>query len=182
MCEETCEHSPAEYWLRLKSHYNKSSKKEWRRLENKYRNSIYGFQCHHCQAYVYTLPAFSGVLNRNHCPFCLWSRHMDHYQPGDRMSACKASMQPIGLTVKRNRNKYGPGGFGELMLIHRCNDCGKLSINRIASDDQADRLMELYRGSRSLQGDILGQLEAESIQLLQAEDKELINSQLWGKS
>ena len=49
-----------------------------------------GFRCEHCGAYVYTLPMIAGVNNRNHCPFCLWSRHVDYLKPGDRMSACKA--------------------------------------------------------------------------------------------
>ena len=180
MYEEIYEHSPIEYWVKLKTHRQQSISGQWRQTENKYRESVYGFKCRHCQAYVYTQPDFSGVLNRNHCPYCLWSRHVDHIQAGDRMSACKAIMRPIGLTVKRTRNKYRAGMVGELMLVHRCNECGKLSINRIAADDQADRLMELYRGSLSLDGYTQDQLEADNIQLLQGEDVQLITSQLWG--
>ncbi len=75
------------------------------------------------------------------------------------MSACKAIMQPIGLTVKRGRNKYGEGMFGELMLIHRCSECGKLSINRIAADDQTERLMEIFFSSLGLDSSTQHQLE-----------------------
>ena len=182
MYEEIYEHSHNQYWEKLKTHQRQSTYGQWRQTENKYRVSVYGFKCRHCQAYVYAQPAFSGVLNRNHCPYCLWSRHVDHTQPGDRMSACKASMQPIGLTVKRSRNKYRAGLVGELMLVHHCNECGKLSINRIAADDQADSLMELYRGSLSLDVNTQDQLESYSIQLLQDEDVKLVVSQLWGIS
>ncbi len=56
-------------------------------------------------------------------------------------------MQPIGLTVKPGRDKFGVDGFGELMLIHRCKDCGKLSINRIAADDITERLLEIFYAS-----------------------------------
>ena len=105
------------------------------------------FSCRYCQAHVYTQPLLSGVHNRNHCPYCLWSRHVDLHKPGDRLSACKAIMQPIGLTVKPGRDKFGMDCFGELMLIHRCKDCGKLSINRIAADDITERLLEIFYAS-----------------------------------
>ena len=147
----------------------------WRR-----RSSEEMFTCRQCKAHVYTLPIYSGVQNRNHCPFCLWSRHVDHAEPGDRMSACKAIMQPIGLTVKRGRNKYGEGMFGELMLIHRCSECGKLSINRIAADDQTERLMETFFSSLGLDSSTQHQLEVNGIRLLQGKDTKQVVSQLHG--
>ena len=103
------------------------------------------------------------------------------------MSACKASMQPIGLTLKHRQKKYsgernGAGSHGELMLIHRCHDCGKLSINRIAADDQVERLMELYHESLLLDASTRDQLEAIGIQLLQSDDSGLVVSQLWGNT
>jgi hypothetical protein len=147
----------------------------WRR-----RSSEDVFTCRNCQANVYSQPMFSGVQNRNHCPFCLWSRHVDHTQAGDRMSACKASMQPIGLTTKRTHNKYGGGTYGELMLIHQCSECGKLSINRIAADDQAERLMETFYASLGLDMPTQHQLEVSGIRLLQGEDVTLVLRQLHG--
>ena len=88
------------------------------------------------------------------------------------MSACKAIMQPIGLTVKHRKNKYGGWLIGELMLINCCNDCGKISINRIAADDQVDRLMELFSESLSLSEYTRNQLESHGIEILQAEHAE----------
>jgi hypothetical protein len=105
---------------------------------------------------------------------------VDHKQPGDRMSACKAIMQPIGLTVKRRQNKYSGEMVGELMLIHRCNDCGKLSINRIAADDEVERLMALYQESLTLDMDTWEQLDAIGIHLLKVDDATLVVTQLLG--
>ncbi len=139
-----------------------------------------GFICQNCGAYVYTLASESGVQNRNHCPFCLWSRHLDHLQAGDRMSACKAVMQPIGLTVKPTRNKYACCAMGELMLIHQCSDCGKLSINRIAADDQAEAVTRIYHTSLWLDEVTRNLLADAGIRPLQGSDKKMLIGQLYG--
>jgi DNA-directed RNA polymerase subunit RPC12/RpoP len=136
------------------------------------------FRCKKCGSEVSTDAWQAGVHNRNHCPYCLSSRHVDLYHPGDRMSACKALMLPIGLTVKRKENKYGGQRAGELMLIHLCSDCGKLSINRIAADDLEERLMEIYRRSFSMDEQLRRLLNASGILLLQAIDCGLVTSQL----
>jgi hypothetical protein len=140
----------------------------------------YDFTCHYCQAHVCTQPILSGVNNRNHCPYCLWSRHVDQFRAGDRMSACKAVMEPIGLTVKQRQKKYGSGRTGELMLIHRCSDCGKLSINRIAADDLTERLMELFYTSFGLDVFTQQHLKASGIRLLMVAEHRLVISQLHG--
>src|SRR5512133_632213 len=74
------------------------------------------FKCNHCRQHVSAASFLSGVVNRNHCPYCLWSRHLDYYKPGDRLAACKAKMRPVGLTLKATRKKYSPESQGELML------------------------------------------------------------------
>lgn len=174
MYEEICELLPGQSWGRRK--YKAVRSIQWHL--NKFEN---GFRCEHCEAYVYTLPVIAGVNNRNHCPFCLWSRHVDYLRPGDRMSACKATMQPIGLTVKQCRDKYASGISGELMLIHRCSDCSKLSINRIAADDQAEVVVGVYRASLSLDETTLKHLDLAQIYLLQVQDESSVFSQLYGR-
>src|SRR5512137_2268473 len=67
-----------------------------------------GFKCVFCHVFVSAEPALSGVQNRNHCPYCLWSRHLDLLRPGDRLAACKEKMKPVGLTFKKTAKKYGP--------------------------------------------------------------------------
>lgn len=138
------------------------------------------FRCLQCDARVPTLQRISGVQNRNHCPYCLCSRHLDYLKAGDRLSACKAVMQPIGLTVKPGRNKYGGNTHGELMLIHRCSECGKISINRLAADDQLDRLLEIYYASLGIDASIHNQLTYNGIFILQREDWILVVDQLRG--
>jgi hypothetical protein len=52
------------------------------------KDNMQEFKCGHCHAFVSMEPILSGVQNRNHCPYCLWSRHLDLYEAGDRLSAC----------------------------------------------------------------------------------------------
>ena len=75
-----------------------------------------------------------GTEHRNHCPSCLWSRHLDRRTPGDRDADCGASMEPIAVCVRRG---------GEWALVHRCAGCSTLDVNRIAGDDNPLMLMRL---------------------------------------
>jgi hypothetical protein len=138
------------------------------------------FKCRQCNALVTTASVLSGVRNRNHCPYCLWSRHVDLFEAGDRLSACKSPMEPIGLTVKQRQNKYGSGCSGELMLIHHCQVCDKFSINRIAADDISDKLLEIFNSSEELDSIMRGKLEGCGIQVLQGDDHQVVMRQLWG--
>ena len=83
-----------------------------------------GFTCRNCGVFV-TWDG-GGTLQRNHCPWCLYSLHLD-FEPGDRAAECGALMEPIAVWVRRK---------DEWCLIHRCLACGALSSNRVASDDQ----------------------------------------------
>lgn len=131
------------------------------------------FTCKHCGRFVSADILLVGARNRNHCPYCLWSRHLDHERPGDRLSACKGAMRPVGLTLKRTGKKYHAETSGELMLIHECAECGKLSINRIAADDLAERVLEVFARSLKEWLPILG-----DIQLLKNEA--LVRTRLFG--
>ncbi len=74
-----------------------------------------------------------GTKHRNHCPSCLWSRHLDE-RPGDRAADCGAAMEPIAVSVR---------GDGEWVLVHRCRGCTTLSTNRTAGDDSPLLLLRL---------------------------------------
>lgn len=78
------------------------------------------FTCVHCGAEV--LPM--GKSSRNHCPFCLWSLHVD-ILPGDRANPCRGEMEPIRTEPDARR------GF---IIIHRCRKCGEIHRNRAALD------------------------------------------------
>jgi hypothetical protein len=90
------------------------------------------FKCGRCRAFVG--PTAFGGRHRNHCPYCLTSRHVDLKRPGDRSSACRALMPAIGETFRAN---------GEQMVVHRCNGCGIERQNRVAADDNPIALLRL---------------------------------------
>lgn len=89
------------------------------------------FECCNCNMPVNAHAP--GTQHRNHCPGCLWSRHVD-LNPGDRMSFCKGKMEPISIWIKDN---------GEWMLLHRCTNCGVIKPNRIAADDSEHLLRQI---------------------------------------
>ncbi len=138
------------------------------------------FTCAHCHLYVSCDPLIAGVQNRNHCPYCLWSRHLDWREAGDRMSNCRAPMEPVGLTTKRSRNKYAAERDGELMIIHCCAGCDKLVINRIAADDGAEDLLALFERSLTLGLEFQHELELLGVAPLGAGDGELVSRRLFG--
>jgi hypothetical protein len=144
-------------------------------------SSFGDFRCAHCHSLVSGTHLLSGVNHRNHCPYCLWSRHVDLFAAGDRLSACKGHMQPIGLTVKKSRNKYRLEAPGELMLIHECLECASLSINRIAADDDPESILEVFRISFLLGCRIRAEFERQGIAILNREHAETVNLQLYGQ-
>lgn len=90
-----------------------------------------GFQCIHCKGYI-SYQAY-GTNQRNHCPHCLWSRHVDD-KVGDRRSPCAQPMEPISIAGRSD---------GEWVLVHRCTGCSQLRTNRIAGDDDELALLAL---------------------------------------
>ncbi|MGH2533320.1 MAG: RNHCP domain-containing protein [Thermomicrobiales bacterium] len=82
------------------------------------------FKCGHCKAFIG--PTVSGGRHRNHCPLCLYSRHVDGSTPGDRASDCRSLMAPVG-TFHRPK--------GEQAIVHRCLGCGLERHCRVAADD-----------------------------------------------
>ncbi|MCD6109903.1 RNHCP domain-containing protein [bacterium] len=71
---------------------------------------------------------------RNHCKYCLYSKHVDNKIPGDRKSDCKSLMKPIEL------DQSGPKGY---IIIHKCTKCGKEMRNKTATDDSIDAIIAL---------------------------------------
>lgn len=143
-----------------------------------------GFKCVHCGGWV-TISELMGTHHRNHCPFCLWSKHVDLEKPGDRKASCGAGMEPVGLTFKREGyDKYGRLRQGELMVIHHCTneDCGKISINRIAGDDSPEAILRVFERSLTIDDALRKKIAEADITLLTEKDEEEIRTQLFGKS
>jgi predicted RNA-binding Zn-ribbon protein involved in translation (DUF1610 family) len=86
------------------------------------------FTCGHCNAAVE--PLGRGTY-RNHCPQCLWSKHVDDVGPGDRASLCKGMMEPAGFDMRK----------GQWVVRHQCTACGKEIVNTLAPDDQWETLL-----------------------------------------
>lgn len=97
-----------------------------------------GFTCAQCGQLV--APVTNGSY-RNHCPFCLFSKHID-ITPGDRRSKCGGLMKPIGIQYKSGK------GY---QIIHRCLRCGEESVNRVAENtaqpDSIDLVIELSKST-----------------------------------
>ena len=97
-----------------------STKQFTRRIED--------FDCGHCGAHV------TGDGYTNHCPRCLWSKHVD-INPGDRASTCGALMEPVGVIIK--------GGGDDIVIIHQCVRCGHRKNNRQDVNDDVDVIIAL---------------------------------------
>ena len=95
------------------------------------------FVCGHCGRAVE--PIRYGGSYRNHCPFCLWSMHVDATVPGDRANPCLGMMVPVGVFTRRT---------GEYVLVHRCDRCGFERYNRIAGDDDFEKIVDLSKEAK----------------------------------
>ena len=75
----------------------------------------------------------AGGRYNNHCPHCLWSKHLDDKVPGDRASECQALMEPVGVTQKK----------GTWRIVHQCTGCQKYTVVDTAAEDNLDLIIEL---------------------------------------
>jgi len=90
-------------------------------------------------------------------------------------------MKPIGLAFKNIRiNPYTGRSCGELMVIHQCLNCGKISCNRIAGDDNSYAVVDISEGLINLSDEIIVRLNRQGITPLTREDKPEILIALYG--
>ena len=87
------------------------------------------FICENCGRQVPKL----GYSCRNHCPYCLYSKHVD-IDPGDRLEDCHGLLEPIGI---ESNSKKG------YIIIFKCKKCGKIRKNKAAEDDDMDKIIAL---------------------------------------
>lgn len=88
------------------------------------------FLCENCHKEVAKHPSGSA---RNHCPFCLYSKHLDNDFPWDRLSQCFWIMKPLSKEYKKK-------GW---MIVHECQKCGKIIPNILAQDDSVEIFAKL---------------------------------------
>ena len=94
------------------------------RMTKKFQRRIEDFDCVRCGALV------KGDGYTNHCPKCLWSKHVD-VNPGDRVADCGALMEPVALE----------GASPEYTLVHRCVRCRHEKRNKLDAQDDMDAVM-----------------------------------------
>lgn len=87
------------------------------------------FICDHCGRKVPKL----GYSCRNHCPYCLYSKHVD-INPGDRLETCHGVLKPIDVEIS---NKKG------YVIIFKCEKCGSIRKNKAATDDDINLIIKL---------------------------------------
>jgi len=85
----------------------------------RFQKKIENFVCGNCLAEV------AGNGYTNHCPKCLFSKHVD-INPGDRLNSCGGMMKPLRLESQR----------GEFVIIHKCQECGVGKRNKASPKDK----------------------------------------------
>ena len=68
----------------------------------------------------------------NHCPECLWSKHVD-VLPGDRAELCGGMMEPVRVGKKGK----------EYTIIHKCTKCGVEKPNKAKKEDNFDLIIQI---------------------------------------
>jgi len=96
------------------------------------------FTCEVCKNEVE--PLTNGSF-RNHCPFCLSSKHLDII-PGDRESKCLGVMKAVDVIKSKK-------GF---QLVHECQKCGHRQNNKVAENtiqpDNFDLILEIMKNKQ----------------------------------
>lgn len=89
---------------------------------------IEDFTCAHCGREV------RGNGYTNHCPKCLWSKHVDR-EPGDRAESCGGMMEPIGIE----------GSSPSYRIVHCCGTCGATRRVSASVADDPEALARIAR-------------------------------------
>jgi hypothetical protein len=92
----------------------------------KFKKTTEDFVCNHCGEEVV------GNGFTNHCPNCLWSKHVD-INPGDRREGCGGMMKPVSC------DKNGENIF----ITHKCLDCRYKKKNKVTKEDNFEKIISL---------------------------------------
>ena len=95
-------------------------------MSSQFIKNTENFKCEKCETFV------EGNGYTNHCPECLWSKHVDIF-PGDRKNKCLGLMEPTGVKVK---NK-------EYTIFHKCSVCGIEKLNKASPKDNFDMVVQI---------------------------------------
>jgi len=95
-------------------------------MTRKFKVKKENFICNHCGKNV------RGDGYTNHCPGCLWSKHVDVY-PGDRAEFCGGAMRPTSVLMKA----------GSYTITHVCEYCGAERVCKTSPGDNFDAILTL---------------------------------------
>lgn len=95
-------------------------------MPKNFKRKIENFVCDKCGTKV------KGNGYTNHCPNCLWSKHVDII-PGDRAAQCHGMMEPIILDTEG----------GEYNIVHYCAKCGHQKRNKVSKDDNFEEILKI---------------------------------------
>ena len=96
--------------------------------EPKFQRRVEDFKCEHCGAEV------AGDGFTNHCPVCLWSKHVD-INPGDRAESCQGLMAPVAVEAYKDSYR----------IQFRCERCGVERWNKSSPQDDFEVLLMIAR-------------------------------------
>lgn len=94
-------------------------------MGKKFQRQVEDFVCENCGQEV------AGDGYTNHCPHCLWSKHVDVH-PGDRAAACGGLMEPSAIE-----------GASAYVIVHRCKRCGEIRRNKAGKHDDTVTLISI---------------------------------------
>ncbi len=94
------------------------------------------FRCDNCGKLVKPL----GYTARDHCPYCLYSKHLDN-NPGDRSSSCYGLLKPIAIE---------PSKKDDFKIVYVCKKCGCIKKNKKAIDDNLDLIIEIMNEAQDI--------------------------------
>jgi len=123
---------PIEAWIKERTEpifLEEGYFKKWGLSMKKIENS--SFICEYCGSEVEAIHKGS---YRNHCTYCLYSKHLD-IVPGDRSSQCYGLMKPIGQRIHPKKG---------IQLVHECLSCKHIHYNKIDElEDDMDIIVKL---------------------------------------
>ncbi|MDR2077707.1 MAG: RNHCP domain-containing protein [Rickettsiales bacterium] len=92
----------------------------------KFQKTVENFTCENCGKFV------EGNGFTNHCPHCLYSKHVD-INPGDRSCSCGGLMKPVSLLQRH----------GNILVLQECIKCHFSRKNKTCDLDNLSELIKL---------------------------------------
>ena len=105
-------------------------------MSRKFQRRIEDFVCENCGNSV------TGTGFTNHCPVCLWSKHVD-INPGDREETCQGMMEPVAVEKKRD----------EYRILFCCVKCGVEHWNKAAKEDDFEVILQIAAMGKGFEDD-----------------------------